>query len=255
MSSSQENQRIAIVTGGARGIGAAIVSRLSEDGMTVAILDLDEDNSQMTVEMITRRGGHAVALTIDITAESAVAAAAKQVADELGPPTVLVNNAGVLRSRMMHKLTASDWDLVMNVNLRATFLMSRAVYPYMRAAQWGRVVNIASIAALGHVGQANYAAAKAGVLGLTKTMALELGKHNITTNAVAPGYVDTEMTRQVAIDLNMNPDELAADAAREVAVGRIGTPEDVANAVAFFVDSRSGFISGQVLYVSGGPVS
>ncbi len=255
MSGGRETERVAIVTGGGRGIGAAIAARLSDDGMVVAILDLDETSSRTTAEQISERGGRALAVTVDVTDEDAVAAATQQVADKLGPPTVLVNNAGVLRSRMMHKLTAEDWDLVMNVNLRAAFLMSRAVYTHMRAQQWGRVINIASIAALGHVGQANYAAAKAGVLGLTRTMALELGKHNITANAVAPGYVDTEMTRQVAAELEVSAEKLAADAAAGVAVGRIGTPDDVANAVAFFADSKSGFVSGQVLYVTGGPAS
>ena len=179
--------------------------------------------------------------------------AVRQVADLLGPPLVLVNNAGVLRDRSFSRMTSEDWDMVIDVNLKSVFLMAREVEPYMRAAGWGRIVNLSSIAALGVIGEANYSAAKAGVQGLTKTMAIELGRHGITVNAVAPGFVVTEMTRRVAERIGISIEELTAMMMKDIVVGRPGQPDDIAHAVSYFVDRRSTFVTGQVLYVAGGP--
>ena len=189
----------------------------------------------------------------DVADEAAVKAAVAAVVDGLGPPTILVNNAGILRDRSLAKMTLDEWDSVINVNLRGAFLMCREVQPHMRAAGWGRIVNLSSTAALGNVGEANYAAAKAGIQGLTKTLAIELGRYGITANAVAPGFVETSMTHAVAERIGMPFEDMIRQELLSIAVGRIGQPEDIAHAVSFFVDERSGFITGQVLYVAGSP--
>jgi len=244
---------IAIVTGAARGIGAAIATRLAADGHDVAVLDLDADVCRDTVRAVEALGRRALAVATDVSDEDAVRDGVAAVVTGLGAPTVLVNNAGVIRDRTLAKMTLADWDLVINVNLRSVFLMSREVQSHMRAAGWGRIVNLSSIAALGVVGEANYAAAKAGIQGLTKTMALELGRYGITANAVAPGFVVTDMTREVAKRMGVPFQQVVDEMMKTIHVGRPGEPDDIANAVSFFVDRRSSFVTGQVLYVAGAP--
>ncbi|MGN6131601.1 MAG: 3-oxoacyl-ACP reductase FabG [Nocardioidaceae bacterium] len=253
--SSTTEQRVAIVTGAGRGIGAAIAARLVEDGMAVACLDIDKDSAAATADRISRDGGRAAAFAADVSDEDAVEAVVDEVATTLGAPTVLVNNAGVLRDNLLFKMAASDWDTVMSVHLRGTFLMTRAVQRHMTAASYGRIVNLSSTSALGNRGQANYAAAKAGLQGFTKTVAFELGKFGVTCNAVAPGFIVTEMTRATAERVGQSFEEFSADRVRNIPVNRPGQPEDVADAVAFFCSPRAGFVSGQVLYVAGGPRS
>lgn len=245
--------RIALVTGAARGIGASIALRLAEDGFDIAVLDLDTASGEETVSAVTALGRRAIAVGADVADEAAVKAAVAAVVDGLGPPTILVNNAGILRDRSLAKMTLDEWDSVINVNLRGAFLMCREVQPHMRAAGWGRIVNLSSTAALGNVGEANYAAAKAGIQGLTKTLAIELGRYGITANAVAPGFVETSMTHAVAERIGMPFEDMIRQELLSIAVGRIGQPEDIAHAISFFVDARSGFITGQVLYVAGSP--
>ncbi len=246
-------RRVALVTGAARGIGAAIAMRLADDGHDVAVLDLDSAACATTVAAVQARGGRAMALAADVSDEQAVAAAIDAMTQDLGAPTILINNAGLLRDRTVAKMTLDDWETVMAVNLRGAFLMSRAVQSAMRDARWGRIVNLSSTAALGAFGEANYAAAKAGIQGFTRSLALELGRHGVTVNAVAPGFVATDMTRQVAERNGMTFDEMKAEMLKSIAVGRVGEPEDVAHAVAYFVDERSGFVTGQTLYVAGAP--
>ena len=252
---SQENTTTAIVTGAGRGIGAAIAQRLAADGMSVACVDIDQSSAAATVGGIEDGGGRAAAFGADISDEEQVQACVEEVASTLGPPTVLVNNAGVLRDNLLFKMSQDDWDTVMQVHLRGTFLMTRATQRYMTEARYGRIVNLSSTSALGNRGQANYAAAKAGLQGFTKTVAMELGKFGVTANAVAPGFIVTEMTRATAERMGQSFEEFSAARVAGIPVARPGQPEDVSDAVAFFCSPRAGFVSGQVLYVAGGPRS
>jgi 3-oxoacyl-[acyl-carrier protein] reductase len=251
---STTEQRVAIVTGAARGIGAATAVRLAAEGRAVAVLDLDESACKDTVETITAAGGRAVAVGADVSDEAQVEAAVAKVVQELGAPTILVNNAGVLRDNLLFKMSTSDWDTVMGVHLRGAFLMTRAVQKHMVDAAFGRVVNLSSSSALGNRGQVNYSAAKAGLQGFTKTLALELGKFGVTANAVAPGFIATDMTAATAARVGMEFEDFKAAAAGQIPVQRVGDPADVANAIAFFTGEQAGFVSGQVLYVAGGPL-
>jgi 3-oxoacyl-[acyl-carrier protein] reductase len=245
--------RTAIVTGAARGIGAATARRLAKDGYAVAVLDLLEDQAKATAEAIVADGGRALAVGVDVADEESVAAAVARVTAELGAPTVLVNNAGILRDNLLFKMSVSDWDSVLGVHLRGAFLMTRAVQAHMVEAKFGRIVNLSSTSALGNRGQANYSAAKAGMQGFTKTLAIELGKFGVTANAVAPGVIETDMIRETAERIGMPLADYLGLAAKDVPVGRVGQPEDIAGAVSFFCAEQSGFVSGQVLYVAGGP--
>ena len=245
--------RTAIVTGGARGIGAATAKRLAADGMNVAVLDLEEASCKAVVEEIEAAGGRALAVGADVSDEASVTAAVEKITAELGAPTVLVNNAGIIRDNLLFKMTVADWDAVMGVHLRGAFLMSRAVQGSMREAGFGRIVNLSSTSAQGNRGQANYSAAKAGLQGLTKTLAVELGRFGVTANAVAPGFIETEMTQATAARMGISFEDFVAGAAKQIPVGRTGKPEDIANTVSFLVSEGAGFVSGQVIYVAGGP--
>jgi 3-oxoacyl-[acyl-carrier protein] reductase len=248
-------QRIAIVTGAARGIGAGTAKRLAADGFAVAVLDLNEADGASTVAEIEKAGGKAIAVGADVSNAEQVQAAVDKVAAELGEPTVLVNNAGVTRDNLIFKMSENDWDTVIGVHLRGAFLMTRATQKYMVAAKWGRIVNLSSTSAVGNRGQVNYSAAKAGLQGFTKTLAIELGKYGVTANAIAPGFIVTDMTAATAARLGLSFEDFQAGAAQGIPVQRVGQPEDIANAVSFFVSDAAGFVSGQVLYVAGGPVS
>jgi 3-oxoacyl-[acyl-carrier protein] reductase len=245
--------RTAIVTGGARGIGAATARRLADDGHAVAVLDLLEEQAAATAAGIVSDGGRAIGIGVDVADAGAVEAAVARVVEELGPPTILVNNAGILRDNLLFKMSEDDWDSVLRVHLRGAFVVTKAVQSHMVSAGWGRVVNLSSTSALGYRGQANYAAAKAGIQGFTKTLAIELGKFGVTANAVAPGVIETDMIRATAERLGMPLEDFLAAAAKDVPVGRAGRPEDVAAAVAFFCSEEAAYVSGQVLYVAGGP--
>ena len=240
-------QRVAIVTGGARGIGAGISARLAADGMAVAVIDLDEAACGPVVEAITAGAGRAIGIGLNVSDEAGVAAAVQRVTAELGAPTVLVNNAGIIRDNVLQRMSTDDWDAVMAVHLRAPFLLTRALRPAWVEAKWGRVVNLSSTSALGNVGQANYAAAKAGVIGLTKACAKEMAARNIRVNAVAPGFIETAMTDGI-------PEKIREGMIASIPMGRMGQPEDIARAVCFLASDDASYITGQVLVVDGGLV-
>ena len=247
--------RVAIVTGAARGIGAATAQRLAADGFDVAVIDLEESACKATVDGIGQAGHRGLAVGADVSDSDAVTAAVARVADELGPPSVLVNNAGVIRDNLLFKMTDADWDTVMNVHLRGAFLMSRAAQKHMTDAGWGRIVNLSSSSALGNRGQANYSAAKAGLQGFTKTLAVELGPFGVTVNAVAPGFIVTEMTASTAARMGVPFEDFQKMAIERIPVRRVGQPEDVAATISFLVSEDASFVSGQIIYVAGGPLS
>ena len=252
--SSSSTQRVAIVTGAARGIGAATAVRLAKDGHAVAVLDLDEASCAGTVEAITAAGGRAIGVGVDVSKADQVEAAVQRVADELGAPTILVNNAGIIRDNLIFKMTEDDWDAVMGVHLRGSFLMTRAVQAYMSKEQYGRIVNLSSSSAQGNRGQANYSAAKAGLQGFTKTLAIELGRFGVTANAVAPGFIQTDMTAATAERIGVPFEDFIKHSASQIPVQRVGQPEDIAATISFLCSDEAGFVSGQVIYVAGGPL-
>ncbi len=245
--------RVAIVTGGARGIGAAVAKRLAKDGYAVAVVDLDESTCKNTVAAIESDGGRAIGVGADVSDADQVALAVQRIADELGPPTVLINNAGITRDNLLFKMTDQDWDSVLGVHLRGAFLMSREAQQHMTAQGWGRIVNLSSTSALGNRGQANYSAAKAGMQGFTKTLAIELGKFGVTVNSIAPGFIETDMTVATAERLGIPFEDFKKAAASQIPVNRTGKPEDIAAMASFFVSDEASFVSGQVIYVAGGP--
>ena len=251
---SEASQRVAIVTGAARGIGAGTARRLAADGLAVAVLDLKEGDCGATVDAITAAGGRALAVSADVSETAQVQAAVDKIASELGPPAVLINNAGVIRDNMLFKMTDDDWDTVLSIHLRGSFLMSRASQKYMVDQKFGRIVNLSSSSALGNRGQANYSAAKAGLQGFTKTLAIELGQFGITANAVAPGFIATDMTASTAARMGIGFEDFQKAAASQIPVRRVGTPDDVAHVISFLVSEAAGFVSGQVIYVAGGPL-
>jgi 3-oxoacyl-[acyl-carrier protein] reductase len=246
--------RVAVVTGAARGIGAATARRLAKDGNAVAILDLDEAACVEAAEAIAAEGGRAIGVGCDVASAEQVEAAVARVASELGAPTILVNNAGIIRDNLLFKMTEGDWDSVMAVHLKGAFLMTKACQAHMTAEKYGRIVNLSSSSAQGNRGQANYSAAKAGLQGFTKTLAIELGKFGVTANAVAPGFIQTDMTAATAERIGMEFDKFIEYSASQIPVQRVGQPEDIAATISFLCSEEAGFVSGQVIYVAGGPL-
>jgi 3-oxoacyl-[acyl-carrier protein] reductase len=242
--------RVVVVTGGARGIGAATAKRFAGEGASVAVLDLDETAAARTAGDLGAE--RAIGVGCDVSDAAAVGSAVERVVSELGKVDVLVNNAGITRDNLLFKMTEEDWDLVLGVHLRGAFLMSREVQKHMVPARYGKILNVSSVSALGNRGQANYSAAKMGVQGLTRTLALELGPFGINVNAVAPGFIVTEMTDQTARRLKMEPEQLQQLNAEATPVRRVGRPEDIAAAAAFLASDEASYITGQTLYVDGG---
>jgi 3-oxoacyl-[acyl-carrier protein] reductase len=242
--------RVVVVTGAARGIGAGTAQRFADEGARVAVLDLDEAAASTTAQGLGAE--KAIGLACDVSDSAAVERAVTAVVEELGKVDVLVNNAGITRDNLLFKMTEEDWDLVMNVHLRGAFLMSREVQKHMVPAKYGKILNLSSVSALGNRGQANYAAAKMGVQGFTRTLALELGPYGINVNAIAPGFIVTEMTDATAARLKMEPEQLRQMNAEANPVRRVGYPEDIAAAAAFLCSDEASYVTGQTLYVDGG---
>src|ERR671933_1413436 len=244
---------VAFLTGAGRGIGAATAVRLASDGAAVAVTDMDSGPAEETADQIRSAGGRAIAIPVDVTNREQVEAAAARTAQELGRLDILVALAGVTRDNLLFRMTDEDWDGVINTHLRGSFLAARAAQKHMVERRYGKMVFISSTSALGNRGQANYATAKAGLQGLTRTLALELGPYNVNVNAVAPGFIDTRMTRAVAERLGVEFATWRDEIAAQTALRRMGQPEDVANVIAFLVSDEAGYVSGQTIYVAGGP--
>src|SRR5258708_2550234 len=247
-------QRVAFVTGAVGGIAAAIAGRLAAEGMAVAGQDLKEAEADPAMDAIMSAGGGETAVGADVSQADQVAAGVEKVVAELGPPAVLVNNAGVIRDNMLFKMTDLDWDTVMGVHLRGAFLMSRATQKYMVDQRFGRIISLSSSSALGSRGQANYSTAKAGLQGFTKTLAIELGQVGVTANPIAPGVIAPDMTPATAARVGVDFGEVQKAAATQIPVRRLGQPDDVAHLASFLASEGAGFVSGQVIYVAGGPL-
>jgi 3-oxoacyl-[acyl-carrier protein] reductase len=245
--------RVAVITGAARGIGFGIAQRFASEGASVAILDLDEAAAQEAAGRVqVTEDARAIGIACDVVDGAAAEAAVQRVVDELGGIHVLVNNAGITRDNLLFKMTEEDWDLVMGVHLKGAFNMTRAAQSRFVEQKYGKILNLSSVSALGNRGQANYSAAKMGIQGFTRTLGIELGPFGINANAVAPGFIATEMTDATARRLKMEPEELRRVNAEATPVRRVGQPEDIAAAAAFLCSDEASFITGQTLYVDGG---
>jgi len=244
--------QVALVTGAAGGIGAAVAQRLAAEGAHVVALDRDEAGARATAERVAAAGGSASAHALDVARAAEVDPLFDALAAEHGRIDVLVNNAGITRDNLLFKMSEEEWDAVIDVNLKSVFLCARAVQRAMVPARSGKIVNLSSRSARGARGQANYAAAKAGIQGLTATLATELGPFGINVNAVAPGYVATAMTDQTARRLGFEPDEYQARAAEQIPLRRVAQPEDVAAVIAFLASDDARHVTGQTLYITGG---
>jgi 3-oxoacyl-[acyl-carrier protein] reductase len=239
--------RVALVTGGSRGIGRAIALRLAADGHAVAVnYAANRAAAEEVVEMITANGGSATAVRADVGDTDAVTAMFETVEEHLGRVEVLVNNAGITRDDLLLRMGPEAWDQVIQTNLRSVYLCSRAAMRGMLRSRWGRIISVSSISGIsGNPGQANYAASKAGIIGFSKSIAREIGSRNITVNVVAPGFIETDMTKGLGT-------EIAEEVTRRVAVGRLGRPEEIAAAVGYLASDDAAYVTGQTLVVDGG---
>ena len=241
------SERVAFITGAAGGIGARTALMLAEEGASVAIGDIHEDAAEAEAARLRRLGLAAISVRVDVSDAESVDAAVTAIAQAYGGIDILVNNAGFTRDKRITRMDEADWDSVVDVVLKGAFLCTRAVLPAMIEKRWGRIINISTRAYLGNPGQANYSSAKAGLLGLTRSMAMENGRHNITVNAVAPGIIDTKAVRSLP-----HFEKIKANAEASLPLPRLGRTDDVASAVAFLASETAGYITGDVLHVSGG---
>ncbi|HEX3615992.1 MAG TPA: 3-oxoacyl-ACP reductase FabG [Solirubrobacteraceae bacterium] len=243
--------QIAVITGGARGIGAATATRFASEGATVAVVDLSEQDAAAAAAALPGGASH-LGIAADVGDADSARAAVEQAIDRLGRIDVLMNNAGVTRDNLLFKMSDDDWDTVIRVHLTGSFLMSRAAQAQLVAQRYGRIINVSSISALGNRGQANYAAAKMGIQGFTRTLALELGKFGVTVNAIAPGFIVSDMTSATAERLRIGFEEFKERTAAATAIGRIGQPQDIAGVAAFLASEDASYLTGQTIYVDGG---
>lgn len=240
------NGKIALVTGAAQGIGRDIALGLATDGADVAICDVNLEATQKTTADMEAKGRKSLALKANVASSAEVTAMIEQVVEKFGRIDILVNNAGITRDGLIIRMKDEDWDLVLSINLKGAFLCTKSALKYMTKQRSGTIINIASIVgAMGNAGQANYVASKAGLIGLTKTIAREYANRNVTANAVAPGFIDTAMTQALT-------EQVRTDLAKQIPLGRLGSSEDVANAVRFLASPSAAYITGQVIHVNGG---
>ncbi|OIJ26600.1 SDR family NAD(P)-dependent oxidoreductase [Nocardioides luteus] len=245
--------RVAVITGAARGIGFGVATRFAEEGASVAIIDLDEAAAaEAAAKLPLVEGAKSVGIGANVAKAEDAEAAIARVVEELGGLHILMNNAGITRDNLLFKMTEDDWDLVMNVHLKGHFLMSKAAQAVFVKQKYGKIINVSSTSALGNRGQANYSAAKMGVQGFTRTLAIELGPYGVNVNAIAPGFIATEMTDQTAARLGLDVDEFRKLSAEANPVKRVGEPADIAAAAAFLASDEASYITGQTLYVDGG---
>jgi 3-oxoacyl-[acyl-carrier protein] reductase len=245
--------RVAFVTGSGRGIGAATATRLAADGAKIAVVDLTEDAGKETAETITSAGGTAITIGCDVAQRDQVEAAVERTVSDLGSLDILVNNAGVTRDNLLFKMTDDDWETVIDIHLKGSFLCARAAQKHMVDNRWGKIVNLSSVSALGNRGQTNYSTAKAGLQGMTRTLAIELGPFGVNVNAIAPGFIDTEMTKAVSQRVGVDHEARKEEISKAIPLRRVGTPADIAGVVSFLCGPDSSFVTGQVIYVAGGP--
>ncbi len=238
--------KVAVVTGSARGLGKAIVERLAKEGAKVVVTDVNEEGCIGTANEIIANGGDALAVKCDVTSRESVEALAAAIIAKYGKIDILVNNAGITKDSSLKKLTDAAWDAVINVNLKSVFLCTQIMSSYMVEQKWGRIISLSSLAGVaGNFGQTNYSASKAGIIGMTRTWAIELGRKNVTANAIAPGFMNTEMTKTIPADITKTL--LAA-----IPVGRMGEPEEIAAAVVYLATEEAGFVNGVTLNINGG---
>ena len=243
---------VALVTGGGQGIGEATVRRFAEEGAQVVVADLNGEAAAAVAQKVSADAGEALGVTCDVQVEASVEALVEAALGRFGQIDILVSNAGVTRDNLLHKMTLAEWDQVIQVHTRGAFLCARAVARNMVSRKRGKMVFLSSTSALGNRGQANYSTAKAGLQGLTRTLALELGPFQINVNSVAPGFVETAMTRAVAERLHVSLEDFWREAASHIPLGRLGQPADIAAVIAFLCSEDAAYVSGQVLYVNGG---
>jgi 3-oxoacyl-[acyl-carrier protein] reductase len=241
-------KRIALVTGGANGIGKRIAEVLGEAGCKLAIWDIDQESLNAFVAELQKKDIPAMGMVTDITNAEDVHSALGQIAEKWDPPDILVNNAGITRDGLLMRLSETDWDAVLSVNLKAAFVLTKACLRPMLKKRWGRIINIASVVGImGNAGQANYAASKAGLIGLTMSAAREAASRNITVNAIAPGFIDTAMTKKL-------PEAVVEEFKKNIPLGRLGQPEDIARAAEFLASDAAGYVTGQVIRIDGGMI-
>ncbi|MSQ27583.1 MAG: glucose 1-dehydrogenase [Dehalococcoidia bacterium] len=244
--------RVALITGAARGIGAASARQLAGEGAAVVITDMDAGPAEEVAQDVRSSGGKALAVACDVSSREQVFAAVDRGVAEFGRLDIMVSNAGITRDNMLYKMTDDDWDAVINTHLRGSFLAAQAAQKPMVGQRYGKIILMSSLSALGMRGQTNYSTAKAGLQGMARTLAIELGQFNINVNAIAPGYIETRMTRDTAARMGLTWEQLAEQWVKLVPLRRIGTPEDIAKVVAFLASDEAGFITGETIYVSGG---
>lgn len=240
------NQQVALVTGASRGIGAAIARTLGQQGATVIGTATSASGAEAITAALQAAGVNGKGLALDVTQPDQVEAVLKQIASEYGDISILVNNAGITKDTLLMRMKDEDWDAVMNTNLKSVYRMSQAVLRPMMKARQGRIINISSVVGhMGNAGQTNYAAAKAGMTGFTKSMAMEVGSRGITVNCVAPGFIETDMTAELS-------DEIKAKMLERVAIGRLGHVDEIAATVAFLASPLAAYITGETIHVNGG---
>jgi 3-oxoacyl-[acyl-carrier protein] reductase len=250
---TRPGDRVALVTGAAQGIGAATARRLAADGVAVAVVDLQEPAARTVAEEIEAAGGRALAVGCDVTNWEQVEAAVAGAVEKFGRLDILVSNAGVTRDNLLFKMSDEDWNLVLATHLTGSFYCARAAQKPMVDQRYGRMIFLSSRSALGNRGQVNYATAKAGLQGMTRTLAIELGPFGVTVNAVAPGFIETAMTRSIVEKTGGSWEELTRAAAERVPLRRTGQPEEIASVIAFLASDDSSYLTGQILYATGGP--